>query len=58
LVPGVAVKSVLETIKELGAMDKMKGVIMGSRGMGSGLDDPEMEEVWGALAKEGLVTFL
>ncbi|KAL7409900.1 amidohydrolase 2 [Mrakia frigida] len=58
LVPGVAVKSVLETIKELGAMDKMKGVIMGSRGMGSGLDDPEMEEVWGALAREGLVTFL
>lgn len=39
-------------------MDRMKGVIMGSRGLGKGLDDPEMERVWGALEEEKLTTFL
>jgi aminocarboxymuconate-semialdehyde decarboxylase len=40
LVDGVEIKSVLKTIEELGAMDRMRGVVMGTRGLGKGLDDP------------------
>lgn len=31
---------------------------MGTRGLGKGLDDPEMEGIWGALDESGLATFL
>lgn len=31
---------------------------MGTRGIGKGLDDPELNPVWEALEKHGLVVFL
>lgn len=40
LVEGVELKSVIRAIEDLKGMDRMKGVVMGTRGLGKGLDDP------------------
>jgi aminocarboxymuconate-semialdehyde decarboxylase len=40
LVEGVELKSVIRAIEELKGMDRMRGVVMGTRGLGKGLDDP------------------
>lgn len=58
LVPGVDVKTIVSIIEEIASMDKLRGVIMGTRGMGGGLDDPQMEPIWAALDRTGLATFL
>jgi aminocarboxymuconate-semialdehyde decarboxylase len=50
--------SMLETIEQVAALPHLKGVIMGSAGLGKGLDDPVLEEVWEALARTQLVVFL
>ena len=36
----------------------IRGVILGTRGTGKGLDDQELEPLWQALAETGLVVFL
>ncbi|TFY77957.1 hypothetical protein EWM64_g6060 [Hericium alpestre] len=36
----------------------IRGIILGTRGRGKGLDEPELEEMWGALEETGLVVFL
>ncbi|KAH8113452.1 amidohydrolase 2 [Phellopilus nigrolimitatus] len=36
----------------------LKGIIMGTRGIGRGLDDEQLEPVWRALADAGLIVFL
>lgn len=40
LVEGVELSSVIRAIEELKGMDRMRGVVMGTRGLGKGLDDP------------------
>lgn len=58
LVPEVTVSSLLETVKQISALPHLKGIIMGTRGVGKGLDDESLEPVWDAIAKAGLVVFL
>ncbi|EMD40906.1 hypothetical protein CERSUDRAFT_111492 [Gelatoporia subvermispora B] len=58
LVPEVAVSSLLETVQQIAALPHLKGIIMGTRGVGRGLDDERLEPVWAALEKAGLVVFL
>ncbi|KAF8591485.1 amidohydrolase 2 [Ramaria rubella] len=58
LVPSVSVSSILESISQVASLPHLRGVIIGTKGIGKGLDDDELEPVWGALAKEQLVVFL
>lgn len=45
-------------MKQVAALPHLRGVIMGTKGIGSGLDDPAMDPVWEAIEKSGLVVFL
>lgn len=50
-----------EVVAEIARLSKLKhvrGVIMGSNGLGSGLDDPALEPIWGALEKYEQLIFL
>ena len=58
LVPGVSSSAVLESVKQISSLPHLKGLILGTRGVGKGLDDPELNPVWDAIAQAGLVVFL
>jgi len=58
LVPEVSVQAIVETVEQIARLPHLKGVIFGSKGIGRGLDDPELEPVWEALERNGLVIFL
>ena len=45
-------------IERLKSLSHTKGVIMGTTGLGSGLDDPAMSQIWSTLASTGTVVFL
>ncbi|MCJ1474874.1 hypothetical protein MMC13_003534 [Lambiella insularis] len=52
------VKEIVAEIHRLTNMPYIKGLILGTTGLGSGLDDPKMDPVWAALQETGLVTFI
>lgn len=58
LVPEISVDAILQVIKQLSTLSHLKGVIMGTKAVGKGLDDPSLEPVWEALSAAGLVVFL
>ena len=58
LVPEVTVSSLLATVKQISGLPHLKGIIMGTRGVGKGLDDDALEPVWEAISQAGLVVFL
>ena len=58
LVPGVDASTIVQTVKQISALPHLKGVIIGTRGIGKGLDDDALEPVWAAIAEAGLVIFL
>lgn len=58
LVPGISQEALLDSIAQLRSLSHVRGLIMGTQGLGKGLDDPELEPVWGAIADAGLVVFL
>ena len=58
LVPAVSVTSLLQTVKQVAELPHLKGIIMGTRGIGNGLDDDALEPVWAAIEEAGLVVFL
>jgi len=58
LVPEVTISSLLETVQQISSLTHLKGVIMGTRGIGNGLDDDALDPVWEAIEKAGLVVFL
>ncbi|KAF7798334.1 hypothetical protein EIP86_009555 [Pleurotus ostreatoroseus] len=58
LVPSIPTASLLESVDQIARLPHLKGIIMGTRGVGKGLDDDELEPVWAAIAKAGLVVFL
>ncbi|PSR93714.1 hypothetical protein PHLCEN_2v4609 [Hermanssonia centrifuga] len=58
LVPEITVTSLLETVEQISQLPHLKGIIMGTRGVGKGLDDDALEPVWEAISKAGLVVFL
>lgn len=58
LVPGISQKALLDSIAQLRSLNHVRGLIMGTQGLGKGLDDPELDIVWGAIADAGLVVFL
>jgi predicted TIM-barrel fold metal-dependent hydrolase len=50
--------AVAEEVHRISALPHIRGVIMGTTGRGNGLDDPELEPVWGALQDTQLMLFL
>jgi len=58
LVPEVTISSILDTIEQISALTHLKGIIMGTRGVGKGLDDEALDPVWAAIESAGLVVFL
>ncbi|KAI0824702.1 amidohydrolase 2 [Trametes gibbosa] len=58
LVPEATSASLVSTVEEIAKLPHLKGVIMGTRGLGKGLDDAALEPVWAAIEKAGLVIFL
>jgi aminocarboxymuconate-semialdehyde decarboxylase len=58
LVPGISSTAVLDAVKQISTLPHLKGLILGTRGIGKGLDDPALDCIWEAIAKLGLVVFL
>ncbi|QRV75754.1 amidohydrolase family protein [Ceratobasidium sp. AG-Ba] len=58
LLPSVPTSQITEVINQIASLPHLRGVIMGTKGLGKGLDDPELEPVWAAIAEKGLVIFL
>ncbi|KAJ7929976.1 hypothetical protein B0H13DRAFT_2310024 [Mycena leptocephala] len=56
--PEISTTALLETIEQISKLSYLKGIIMGTRGIGKGLDDEALDPVWAALEKAGLVVFL
>lgn len=49
---------VISEIRHLDGLPHIRGIILGTSGRGSGLDDPALESIWGELEKTQLLTFL
>lgn len=58
LVPGITIPSLLEVVQQISRLPHLKGIIMGTKGVGKGLDDDALESVWAAIEDAGLVVFL
>jgi aminocarboxymuconate-semialdehyde decarboxylase len=58
LVPQVSTKDVVESVEQIARLPHLRGVIMGTKGIGQGLDDTELDPVWEALERNNLVIFL
>jgi len=57
-VPEITTASLLEAVKQISDFPHLKGLIMGTRGVGKGLDDEALDPVWAAIEAAGLVVFL
>ncbi|KEQ90479.1 hypothetical protein AUEXF2481DRAFT_45034 [Aureobasidium subglaciale EXF-2481] len=51
-------EAVVEEIKRLQALKYSRGVIIGTSGLGAGLDDPAMNPIWNALQETKQLVFL
>ncbi|KAJ7590880.1 amidohydrolase 2 [Mycena floridula] len=58
LVPEITTASLLDAVKQISNSPHLKGLIMGTRGIGRGLDDEALDPVWQAIEAAGLVVFL
>jgi predicted TIM-barrel fold metal-dependent hydrolase len=51
-------ETIVAEIKRLASLKYMRGVIMGTSGLGNGLDDPRLDPIYAALEKHGQIIFL
>jgi aminocarboxymuconate-semialdehyde decarboxylase len=59
LVPGAPAEALSEAVSQLATQyPHIRGIIIGTRGIGLGLDDPTLEPLWASLAETGLVVFI
>lgn len=58
LVPGITIDAIVEAVNQIAAAPHLKGLIMGTKGIGKGLDDEALDPVWQAIEAAGLVVFL
>lgn len=52
------IADIAKEIERLAAMPHMRGVVMGTSGFGTGLDDPGLDAVWAALEKHQQIIFI
>ena len=50
--------AVVAEIQRLRTLSRIRGIILGTTGLGSGLDDPALSPVWSALEESQLLVFL
>ena len=58
LVPGITTSALLSTVSQIASLPHLRGIILGTRGVGKGLDDPALEPLWESLSAHKLVAFL
>ena len=58
LVPGVPIDTLVDTVKQIASLPHLRGLIMGTRALGNGLDDSTLGPVWEAIESAKLVVFL
>lgn len=58
LVPEITTSALVDIVHQIGKLPHLRGLIMGTRGIGKGLDDEALDPVWAAIEKAGLVVFL
>lgn len=58
LVPEAPVSALIDAVSQIASLPHLKGLILGSKGIGKGLDDPNLDPVWKAIEKAGLIVFL
>ncbi|KAF8913722.1 hypothetical protein CPB84DRAFT_1757352 [Gymnopilus junonius] len=58
LVPEITTSALLEIVRQIGSLPHLRGLIMGTRGIGKGLDDEALDPVWAAIENAGLIVFL
>ncbi|KAI8809848.1 hypothetical protein BJ742DRAFT_755235 [Cladochytrium replicatum] len=58
LATGVTANEIVKSLEYIAASPKLCGAILGTRGLGKGLDDPALEPVWAKAAELGIVLFL
>ncbi|KAJ3739582.1 amidohydrolase 2 [Lentinula detonsa] len=58
IVSGISTESLLEAVRQISASSHLKGLIMGTRGVGKGLDDEALDPIWAAISEAGLTVFL
>ncbi|KIK67929.1 hypothetical protein GYMLUDRAFT_36739 [Collybiopsis luxurians FD-317 M1] len=58
LVPEVTTQALVEAVRQISALSQLKGLIMGTVGIGKGLDDEALDPVWFAIESAGLTVFL
>jgi aminocarboxymuconate-semialdehyde decarboxylase len=58
LVPDITESALLETVHQIAQLPHLRGLIMGTRGVGKGLDDEALDPVWAAIEAAGLVVFI
>jgi len=58
LVPEITTSALLEIVQQIRSLPHLRGLIMGTRGIGKGLDDEALDPVWAAIEKADLVVFL
>ncbi|KAF9464359.1 hypothetical protein BDZ94DRAFT_1216363 [Collybia nuda] len=58
LVPDITTASLLHAVDQISNLPHLRGLIMGTRGIGKGLDDEALDPVWAAIEKAGLVVFI
>lgn len=56
--PEVPVSELVSSLEGIAKSSRLSGAILGSRGLGKGLDDPELEPLWEAAERLGQVLFL
>ncbi|KAM0748212.1 amidohydrolase 2 [Meredithblackwellia eburnea MCA 4105] len=58
LVPGIDAASILAALKQIKSLPHIRGIVMGTKGLGKGLDDEALEPIWAAIAEAGLTVFI
>jgi aminocarboxymuconate-semialdehyde decarboxylase len=58
LVPGISINNLIEVIHDISISPHLKGVIIGTRGIGNGLDDDRLDPLWEAIQSSSLVVFI
>ncbi|MCJ1258448.1 hypothetical protein MMC24_006281 [Lignoscripta atroalba] len=52
------IAGIVAEVKRLGTLPHIKGIILGTTGLGSGLDDPALDPVWEALEESQFLVFV
>jgi len=58
LVPDITTSALLDTVHQITKLPHLRGLIMGTRGVGKGLDDEALDPIWTAIENAGLVVFI